>query len=144
MTVIVLNQDKKNKIGSLQNLWIIERKSGICIFEKNFNDHKKIPFSNNLICGFLSAISMLALEAFAENVTSIKLSRIELYFKNTRNFLFIFSIQNQNPFSSYKIKNLISEISDMFIEIYDKGFENWDKDIRQFKNFSSYLESKIY
>ncbi|MFX1590454.1 MAG: hypothetical protein ACFFC1_20155, partial [Promethearchaeota archaeon] len=99
--------------------------------------------STDLICGFLSAISMLASEAFAEDIKYIKLSNSKLYFKYTTNFLFVLSIQNENRFNSKKIKTLINDISDLFILYYDKDFEAWDKDIRQFKAFSKYLENVV-
>lgn len=139
--VLKLNNQKSS---FLQNLWIIEKGSGICIFEKNFEKHKKIKFSNNLICGFFSAISMLALEVFAERISHIKFSNCKLTFKHTNNFLFIFRIQNQPSPSTYKINDLINEISKMFVDLYDNSFQNWNRDIRQFKSFSHDLENKLY
>jgi len=142
MTVELLNFDNK-KPSLMQNLWIIEIASGICIFEKNFEEHRKIQFPNNLICGFFSAISMLALEVFAENINCIKFSNSKLYFKKTRNFLFIFRFQNQHPYSSHKIKNLINEISKIFADMYDNTVQCWNRDVRQFITFSKQLKKFI-
>ncbi|MFX0031219.1 MAG: hypothetical protein ACFE9P_01030 [Candidatus Hermodarchaeota archaeon] len=142
MTVELLNLDDKSP-NLIQNLWIIERTSGICIFEKNFEENRKIQFPNNLICGFLSAISMLALEVFAENINYIKFSNSKLYFKKTSNFLFIFRFQNQHPYSSQKIMNLIKDISKMFADMYDNTVQHWNRDVRQFKTFSRHLEKLL-
>jgi len=145
MTIEILksvNKRRENKY--FENLWIIERKSGICIFSKDFKCLTKKHLSIDLICGFLSAISMLASEAFAEDIKYIKLSNSILYFKHTTNFLFVLSIQNENRFNSHKITTLINDISDLFLFYYDKDFESWDRDIRQFKAFSKYLANIVY
>ncbi len=145
MTIEILKSvNKRRESRYFENLWIIERKSGICIFNKNSKFLKKKHLSIDLICGFLSAISMLALEAFAEDIKYIKLSNSKLYFKHTTNFLFVLSIQNENRFNSHKIKTLINDISALFLFYYDKDFESWDRDIRQFKAFSKYLANIIY
>ena len=144
MTVDILesvNKRKENRF--LENLWIIERKSGICIFNKNFTSLEKKHLSTDLICGFLSAISMLASEAFAENIKYIKLSNSKLNFKYTTNFLFVLSIHNENRFTSHTIKTLFNDISDLFIFYYDKDFESWDRDIRQFKAISKHLATLV-
>lgn len=145
MTIEILKSvNKRRENRFFENLWIIERNSGICIFNKNIKCLKKKHLSIDLICGFLSAISMLASEAFAEDIKYIKLSNSKLYFKYTTNFLFILSIQNENRFNSHKIKTLINDISDLFVFYYDKDFESWDRDIRQFKAFSKYLANIVY
>ncbi|MFX0018365.1 MAG: hypothetical protein ACFFAK_04195 [Promethearchaeota archaeon] len=145
MTIEILKSvNKRRENRYFENLWIIEKKSGICIFNKNFKYLKKKHLSIDLICGFLSAISMLALEAFSEDIKYIKLSNSKLYFKYTTNFLFVLSIQKENRFNSNKIRTLINDISDLFIFYYDKDFESWDRDIRQFKAFSKYLAKLIY
>ena len=145
MTIEILKSvNKRRENRYFENLWIIERKSGICIFNQNFKCLKKKHLSIDLICGFLSAISMLASEAFAEDIKYIKLSNSKLYFKRTMNFLFVLSIHNENRFNSHKIKTLINDISDLFVFYYDKDFESWDRDIRQFKAFSKYLADMVY
>lgn len=145
MTIEILKSvNKRRENRFFENLWIIERNSGICIFNKNIKCLKKKHLSIDLICGFLSAISMLASEAFAEDIKYIKLSNSKLYFKYTTNFLFVLSIQNENRFNSHKIKTLINDISDLFVFYYDKDFESWDRDIRQFKAFSKYLANIVY
>lgn len=145
MTIeIIKSVNRRRENRFLENLWIIEKKSGICIFNKNYIYLKKKHQSTDLICGFLSAISMLASEAFAEDIKYIKLSNSKLYFKHTINFLFVLSIQNENRFNSHKIKTLINDISELFIFYYDKDFENWDRDIRHFKAFSKYLANIVY
>lgn len=143
MTVALLNANRK-KDCMLQNLWITEKTSGICIFEKNIDEHGRIKFSNNLICGFFSAVSMLGLEVFAENISCIIFSNSKIIFKNTKNFLFIFRFQNKYDFNSYKIKNLINEISKTFADTYDNTLQNWNRDVCHFKNFSNLIESKLY
>jgi hypothetical protein len=137
-----VNKRKENRF--LENLWIIERKSGICIFNKNFKCLGKKHLSTDLICGFLSAISMLASEAFTENIKYIKLSNSKLHFKYTMNFLFVLSVYNENRFTSRTIKSLINDISNLFIFYYDKDFESWDRDLRQFKGFSKNLATLVY
>ena len=145
MTIEILKSVYKRRENRFfENLWIIERKSGICIFNKDFKCLKNKHHSIDLICGFLSAISMLASEAFADDIKYIKLSNSKLYFKYTTNFLFVLSIQNENRFNSHKIKALINDISDLFVFYYDKDFESWGNDIRQFKAFSKYLANIVY
>ncbi|MFX1495303.1 MAG: hypothetical protein ACFFBZ_13545 [Promethearchaeota archaeon] len=145
MTIeIFKSADKRRENRFFDNLWIIERKSGICIFNKNFKYIKNKQLSVDLICGFLSGIAMLVSEAFAEDIRYIKLSNSKLYFKYTTNFLFVLSIKNENQLNSYKIKSLINDISALFIFFYDRDFESWDRDIRKFKAFSKYLKNIIY
>lgn len=145
MTIeIFKSADKRKENRFFDNLWIIERKSGICLFHKNFKYLKNKSLPVDLICGFLSAIAMLASEAFAEDIRYIKLSNSKLYFQYTTKFLFIFSIQSQNRLNPYKISTLINHISDLFVFYYDKDFESWDRDIRKFKAFTKDLENLIY
>ncbi|MFX0025837.1 MAG: hypothetical protein ACFE8M_05430 [Candidatus Hermodarchaeota archaeon] len=145
MTIeIFKSADKRRENRFFENLWIIERKSGICLFHKSFRYLKNKSLSVDLICGFLSAIAMLASEAFAEDIRYIKLSNSKLYFQYTANFLFILSVQNETLLNPYKIKTLINNISDLFVFYYDKDFESWDRDIHKFKAFTKYLENLNY
>lgn len=136
-----LSNPNRNKDCLLQNLWITEKTSGICIFEENFDKHSRFKFSNDLICGFFSAISMLALDVFTEDISYIKLSNSKIFFKNSKNFLFIFRFQNQFDYTPHKIKSLVNRISKIFVEIYDITFQNWNRDLYHFKYFSNHLKN---
>ena len=124
----------------IESLWVLERNSGICLFEENFEKDATNGISIDLICGFLSAISVIAVEAFEEDIKYIELSRRKLFFKNTANFVFITSIRNQKRLNHQKVKNLMDQISNEFMERFDINFKRWDRNVYHFQPFSENLK----
>lgn len=125
----------------IESVWVLEKNSGICIFEQNYGMIKNEKISIDLICGFLSAISLLAVEVFDESINYIELSKRKIYFKNTTNFVFIFSILNKGRLNTKKIINLINSTSDEFNTQFNSDFENWDRNVYHFEPFSEHLNS---
>jgi len=134
---------KKYRNGKIliESIWILEKQSGICIFEENYNAIKNQKVSIDLICGFLSAISLLAVETFDELINCIELSKRKVYFKSTSNFVFIFTILKKKGFNNKKLIDLINFISNEFTNQFNTDFERWDGNICRFEPFSEKLDS---
>lgn len=140
LEIISIKNSKPQNI-LIESFWVLERTSGICLFEENLEKDATNGISIDLICGFLSAISVIAVEAFEEDIKYIELSRRKLFFKNTDNFVFITSIKNQKRLNHQKVKNLIDQISNEFIAKFDINFERWDRNVYHFQPFSEDLKS---
>jgi hypothetical protein len=127
---------------SIESLWILEKKSGICIFEDNYVDFTNVGISSELIAGFLSALLTFAGKAFSDNVEFIKFSKRKMFFEFTKFFLFVIAINENVPYDETQVIKIRKTISKVFSKRFQDIFtnNNWDGDITVFYNFSEDLQ----
>lgn len=105
----------------LDNLWIIERETGNCFFEHDFNsDLEEIKHPLDVISSFFTAFSSLVDTIYSDKIKKIHFQGRRLYFKATEELVFIASVKNTNKTSDSKIDRLLSKIIDRFNHKYSQ------------------------
>ena len=135
-------QDKNNEEFLIESLWILERKSGLCLFKEIYNEIIDQTISNDLICGFFSAVSDITNEAFRTDLQYIKLMNLKIYFEFIENLIFIIAI-NDDEFNDYEIQYLSCIIAEIFINKYQPYLYDWNNNVTYFKDFSEDLEKIV-
>jgi hypothetical protein len=127
--------------NSIESLWILERTSGICIFEENYVNFTKVGISSQIVASFLSALLKFAGEAFSDNVEFIKFSKRKMFFQFTKFFLFVIAINENDPWDETQVIKIRKTISKVFLKRFQDIFTNnkWEGDITVFYNFSEEL-----
>lgn len=132
----------------VNQIWIIEKQSGICIFNKKFSENSP-DLNPDIVSGLFTAMNVILSQSFSGDLQEIILSNQKLYFKFTEELLFIIHLNKRTLMSDYKIKKIFRKIID---EFYAK-FNHKMKQIDWFTRISDYecfelelddiLESKL-
>jgi len=102
----------------LENLWVLEKQSGICLFEKSFVENQSEKISVDLASAFLTAISSFVDETFSDGIQSIDFQKRKIHFRFRGRLLFIF-IFSKSVKSAHRAKEkLMNRIIDKFYEQY--------------------------
>ena len=121
-------------------IWILEKKSGICLFSIVVENNSVIEISDEILCGFFSAISTIANHTFTEEISYIDTTSRRICFRNSSKFSFVFSIDYKRQRRS-RIESIINLIIDEFVNLFEKDFERWDRDISSFESFLPRLKN---
>ena len=127
----------------IESVWILDKKSGICIFEENLSeDDINTNISADLASAFLSAISIFVDETFSDGIQSIEFQKRMLFFRFTEKLLYVFVFSKSARISKREKERMMNEIIHNFnirfkdILSQDKGLGH----ISQFKVFSDDLK----
>ncbi|TFF90764.1 MAG: hypothetical protein EU548_01365 [Promethearchaeota archaeon] len=126
----------------LENLWVLEKQSGICLFEKSFVENQSEKISVDLASAFLTAISSFVDETFSDGIQSIDFQKRKIHFRFRGRLLFIF-IFSKSVKSAHRAKEkLMNRIIDEFYEQYQHILDEQEvlSNISQFSSFSDKLE----
>ncbi|MFX0072261.1 MAG: hypothetical protein ACFFAO_14335 [Candidatus Hermodarchaeota archaeon] len=128
----------------IESLWILERRSGICIFEENYLDFTKEGISTDMVGAFLAALLSFARETFTDEIQNIQFSNRKVFFKFSKHLLFVTICCNDKN-NHHKIKEISNEIEEKFNLKYEKIFENdgWNGNTSTFREFSSDLSEIV-
>ncbi len=126
----------------IESLWILEKESGICIFEEYYVDFTREGIETDLIASFLSALLSFADEAFEDAIEHIKFSNRKIVFEFSECVLFVVSVNDDAPATDYQIKKAIEQIAKKFNEKYCNVLEHgkWGGNVELFSNFSQDLK----
>lgn len=117
----------------IQGLFILEKESGICVFEQNYVDITKDGMPTDLISSFLSAILSFAGETFTDEIQHIQFSNRKIIFEFSEHVLFVVIVSDAAPATDAQIKRIIRRIAEKFNAKYTPHFET-----------SSYMNVEIF
>lgn len=121
----------------LQDIWILDRNSGVVLFHRVFDEELDVQ----LFGGLMSALNSFAEILSKEGLTSFELSQKRFGILKQKNFLFI-----GNCSKKVKEKKIIEEleiISEKFFEIYADILDSWQGDITMFQSFEKEIEDSL-
>jgi len=124
---------KLSKEFLVNHLWILERKSGDCLFEHEFKSvtsHSQFP--PDLISNFFMAFSRFIDEIYFDKIKKIKFQKQKFYFKVTEEHMFIVS-------TNLLKKSLESKIEDFFLKIIEKFYQTYPRKKEDKKKLSTIL-----
>ena len=129
----------------IDSLWILERSSGLCIFEENYVDFTKNGITSDLIASFLSALLSFAGETFTDEIQYIKFSNRKIFFHFSDYVLFVIAINNKNTDNIIQTEWIKKEIAERFKNKYQSVFkhDNWSNNISMFNGFSTILKNLV-
>lgn len=121
----------------LENLWILDSTSGICLYKKDLSSLTNTTLSDDMICGFFSAISDLTYEIFADDLQYFKLKEKKLFFDFIDDLIIVASVKD-SIVSDFSVLDVLKQISDRFLERFD--LLDWAGEVDQFDSFEEDLE----
>jgi propanediol dehydratase large subunit len=133
-------------MSEILKIWIIQKDSGICVFEQSFSE-SAVTIDSDLIGGFLSAILNFSDEVIKSSIQYIQLNDYLLYYDFSRDFVFVYLCE-----PDVSVKN-IGKISEKTVKSFGTHFEqpgqlSFTGDVSKFNTFASeteqILESKSY
>ncbi|MHA1340609.1 MAG: hypothetical protein ACTSRZ_17915 [Promethearchaeota archaeon] len=119
----------------INNIWILERDTSVCIFEYNLVQYK---YDADLIGGFISAIFSFGNELVKDQIQSIQFKEFTLSVKLIDKIFLIVSFKNSAPIK--RINQFINKISNKFIEDFGDALKNFCGNIEVFSEFLQYLD----
>ncbi|MHA1821459.1 MAG: hypothetical protein ACTSU2_01855 [Promethearchaeota archaeon] len=120
----------------LYNVWIIEKDSGICIFEQNF---KELKVNSDLISGFLVAMLNFGKEIADNDIKSINFQELKIFYSIQNKFLLIIAVKEDTD--PKDVDDFLQLISEKFDKEYVPKLEKWDGNTDIFLPFGDYIES---
>jgi len=137
----IMSEETEHIEVLIESLYILEKDSGICLFEENYVDITKDGISTDLISSFLSAILSFADETFADEIQHIQFSNRRILFNFSEHVLLVIAVHKETPATDFQIKRMIDNIASQFDQKYSIIFETdqWRGDITQFNDFSQEL-----
>ncbi|MHA1283512.1 MAG: hypothetical protein ACTSQP_13500 [Promethearchaeota archaeon] len=122
-------EDKEDFL--IESIYILEKESGICLFEQNYEDFTKEGISADLISSFLSALLSFADEAFADKIQHVQFVNRKIIFEFKDRILFVIFINNKTLLTDFELRKIIEKIAEKFFEKYSEIIED-----EQFYNVS--------
>jgi len=142
-----MTQDSTDETFFIESLWVLESRSGICVFEENYVDFTNEGISTDLIASFLSALLTFADETFADEIQHVQFSNRKIIFQFSQYLMFIVAVNEKTPISDFQIKKKISQISKQFSDKYQHIFaqesHKWGQNTSQFEPFSADLRKIV-
>ena len=142
---IIMNFDEIetnfNDFYSIDSIWIIVRNTGVCLFKETYNKYMNEKISTDLICGALSAISMITEEAFEDEIQFLRFNKRTLFFKHVNNLSCLIAINKQSKATISQIKKIIDKISEEFLIQFRSNFEMEIGNLFQYEKFSNNIPS---
>lgn len=122
----------------LLNVWIIDRKSAVCIFDKKFTDSDIDP---DLISGFLVAINSFGQEISNRSIQSIKFEDYQIAVEVSEFYYLALAYRDGMPAKT--TKKLLSDIGDKFDEQFCTHLECFSGNVDVFAEFDDPLEKIV-
>ena len=131
----------------IESLWVLESRSGICVFEENYVDFTNEGISTDLIGSFLSALLTFADETFTDEIQHVQFSNRKIIFKFSEFLLFIVAVNEKAPISDFQVKKKIDQIARVFNakyqHVFDRDDHKWGGNISQFEPFTEDLRKIV-
>jgi hypothetical protein len=130
----------------IESVWILEKNSGICLFEENYIDFMNEGMTIDLIGSFLSALLTFADETFADEIQHVQFSNRKIIFEFSKHLLFIVAVNDKTKLSDVQIKRKIDQIAMAFNAKYLHIFarkKGWGGNINQFEPFTEDLKKIV-
>lgn len=137
--------DAKNEFHDnyiIEGLWILERSSGLCIFERMYENIINSEVSRDLICGFFSAISNISRLSFSDDIQYIKLYKKKIVFESSNDLIFVLIVR-EDLLTDYQVKNIAIKISKKFNSLFHFNYECWNGDIEKYDKFTEVVDSIV-
>jgi len=127
----------------MKHLWILNRESGICLFEQQFRvegaENTFDQLNSDLFTGFVSAIFSFARVISGSTIERMVLTEGVLYYRVSD--LIVVVVLADKKKRPVKIKQLLSQIEQEFLEDYGDALEtNVGDDVAIFKPFANKVE----
>lgn len=138
-------EKKLLKSSVIDCLWILDKDSGLCIFEREYKSTKELAICSNLISGFLNAISTFIDETFSEGIEVMNLSNRKIYFNYTEELMFVVLFSSSFKASMNQFDNIMNKIIKNFYRRFGEAFTEtfWCSKPYIFKSFEEELDSII-
>ncbi|TFG25851.1 MAG: hypothetical protein EU532_11235 [Promethearchaeota archaeon] len=139
-----MSEDQKPSL-LIENLWVIENQSKLCVFEANYSDFTKDRISKDMVGSFLAALLTFAKESFTDEIQFIKFSNRKIVFKFSKHLLFVIAFSDKDINKDHHIKEISNEIVERFNEKFITIFENnnWNGNTTIFESFSEDLKEIV-
>lgn len=118
--------------------WIIERNTGICLFESDRKNVKSEEISVDLLCGFIFAISKFTSEVFLDTIRHLEMGKRNLIFEFSESLIFILAVKKKQ-ISKEKLEAMVKKLSKTFVAKYKDRLKHWNGEVKQFEDFSKNL-----
>src|SRR4030042_565409 len=109
----------------MKHLWILNRESGICLFEQQFtvkgDNNTSDEFNSDLFTGFVSAIFSFARVVSGSTIERMVLADGILYYR-VSDLLVVVVLADKKEIPA-KIKRLLTEIEQRFLNDYKMALE---------------------
>ncbi len=127
-------------IFGVQKLWILNRQSGICLFEQTF-DARLREMDPDLIGGFLMAISKFCEEMIGEEIRVIETQSMRIYYQNAEKF--VVAVLSQNTIKKSMAESFLKEVTDLFIGKYTSYLDAGHlANVSIFRDFAAEIENR--
>lgn len=136
----ITNNKILNRKKSIESVWILDKKSGICLFEENLHEDKnKTNFSADLASAFISAIATFVDETFSDGIQNIEFKKRKLFFRFTSKLLFIFVFSKSTKMLKHEQERLMNKVVKKF---YSRFGDNLGKQmfVSRTSNFNGFSE----
>jgi hypothetical protein len=126
----------------IEAIWIIERSSGICIYEQTYEEIESTDISTDLISGLFSAFVDITKQFFKQCVDYIKLRNSRVYFTITSELIFIVKFE-EDFLLDEEIEEIMFNIVDAFICEFQETLLHWNGNLKAFEGFTFILNEII-
>ena len=128
-------QSKIDPSRWLSNVWIIEKRSGYCVFESNF---RKLNMDANRASAYLKGIVNFGNELVDKELQQIGFQDLILYFSSAENCIIAAAVIGK--VKKKDIQYLLDILGTEFNGRYRKILTEWDGNVNPFSEFTEYLE----
>ncbi len=122
----------------LSNLWIIEKNSGICIFEQSYME---VNMNSDLISGFLVAMLNFGKELANKDLQSIQFNDLKISFKEQEKYIIAIAITDNA--NSRDVESFMELIIKEFAEKYEDKLDNFHGQVDVFNDFGIFVENLV-
>lgn len=124
-------------MDGLIKLWIIEKESGVCIFEQTFEEIQIID--SDLISGFFVAMMSFAQETTKQTIEFIQLKQIRIAFRFLYRFIFAVATEHDVEYQDTEqfLQNIQERFETKYKNILQQGFVG---EVTIFNNFAQDIE----
>ncbi len=120
----------------INGVWIIH-KDGKCLFFREYTD---LNINEQLFSGFLVALMSFSKEISHQEIKSINLEELTLFYKNVEEKKLIFVIATDSSVREQRTREIIDLIEEAFITEFGDILKDWKGDIRIFQKFETKLD----
>jgi len=123
---------------TIHNVWIL-LKSGICLFHKEYHS---VKLDEDLVSGFLSAVSSFVTKLGEERVESIVMGKKKFVCISSENLIFSACLDKEDD-EKQAIEKLW-EIKVSFLRKYLQKIKEWNGDVKAYEEFEEDLNKIVY
>lgn len=120
---------------------LVIRSGGILCYSKNFFD--EILIKEEIVGGFLAAISDFAQEIKGGQIKTLNFRNFNLFYSYSKKFDYIFVIVADEDDIEKEVRPKVELMKSEFIERYGTFLKKWSGNISIFEDFDEFVEKKI-